>query len=97
MALHCRGCGSNVSHHTQTRIVEGELRDTCDRCGSVGNAGVPDVYFKGPHTNPNITDLMGRPIELTSRRHKADVLRKQNAREAGDSYHGTKQGAFKHL
>lgn len=54
-----------------------------------GDFGQADVYWPGcSHTNPNITDRMGRPIELTSRSQKARVMREQNISEAADRVRG---------
>lgn len=90
MALSCRGCGNERAHRLSVRRAGTGFADFCDRCGAWGpGAGVPDVYWPGhAYKSDNITDANGDPILLTSRRHKADVMRQQNLSEAGDRYHG---------
>lgn len=93
----CRNCGE-ASHHISTKISDaGMPMDTCTNCGDVGNSGLPDVYWPGyTHKNDNICDMMGKPIELTSRRHKAQVMKEKGLRESGDPYHGTRIGSHHH-
>lgn len=95
--MECRGCGKHA-HYLKIRFVDGVAIENCKNCGAVetSNVGIPDVYWPGhAHTNPNITDRMGREILLTSRRHKAEVMRKQGISEAGDRVHGTVFGNYK--
>lgn len=66
----------------------------CDACGLEG-AGptIPDVYFT--HSGQkfaNLCDKMGRPIEITSKRHKKEVMDKLGVQEAGDRVHGATYG-----
>lgn len=98
MALKCRGCGNDAAYRVQVRMIESEPVDICNRCGDVGSAHVPDVYWPGhAYKSDNITDANGVPILLTSRRHKADVMRQQNLSEAGDRYHGSRMESLKHM
>jgi len=86
----CRGCG-NQSHRTMTKVSEsGQLAECCDQCSrGTFNAGLPDVHWSGhPHYEEFITDNMGSPIYLKSRRHKAEVMRSLEMREAGDRVGG---------
>lgn len=97
MALHCDGCNTDLAHRIQIKFEENEEGnlekvEICDMCGSVGNASVPDIYFKGAELNQNITDRLGRPIPLTSRRQKAEVMKKLGYQEAGDFHHGSRIG-----
>lgn len=89
----CSTC-NNEAHHVHVSIDEkGKKTESCNRCGSYSTTWRPDVYWPGhPHTNPNITDRMGREILLTSPRHKAQVMREQGLSEAGDRYHGSVAG-----
>lgn len=90
MALKCDGCGNKLAYKISIHYTK-EGRDcSCDKCGSVGLSGIPDVYWKGTHSCENITDNMGTPIVFTSRRHKAEVMKKQGISEAGDMYHGSR-------
>lgn len=93
-------CGTcnEFTHRIRVRFDDGIKSEICDRCGDVGKVGLPDVFWPGhAHYNPNITDNMGKEILLTSRNHKARVMKEQRMSEAGDAYHGSKQGAYKHL
>jgi len=98
MALSCRGCGNSAAYRVQARMIENKIIDICDRCGDVGSAHVPDVYWPGhAYKSENITDANGNPILLTSRRHKAEVMREQGLSEAGDKYHGSRVETLKHM
>lgn len=70
----------------------GEPYDQCNLCDSSCRvaSGVPDVYWPGqPHYNDNLVDkATGKPVLLTSKRHKAEVMKKLGVVEAGDRYHG---------
>lgn len=94
----CRGCGHEEATRTFTRIdIGGTLTESCDRCSKISGSSVPDVYWPGnAHFNPMLTDDKGSPIWLESRRHKAEVMRKQGLREAGDFHRGHRIGADAH-
>lgn len=95
MALDCRGCGNDKAYHLSMKIIEGVPYDICDRCGltSSSMSSVPDVFWPGhAYKSENILDSHGQPILLTSRRHKADVMRQQGLSEAGDTHHGSRMG-----
>jgi len=53
--------------------------------------GIPDVYWPGhEHYNENLTDNMGNPILLKSRRHKAEALKMMGVTETGDRVRGAR-------
>lgn len=85
-------CGSchNDSYAVMTRAIDGKLHDFCVKCNAEFRKNtVPDVYWPGhQHTNENLTDSMGNPILLRSRRHKAAVMRELGVREVGDRIRG---------
>lgn len=98
MALSCRGCGNDKAYRVSVRLIGGTYTDICNRCGSVGSTYVPDVYWPGQaYKSENITDKNGNPILLTSRRHKAEVMREQGIVEAGDRYHGSRMESLNHM
>jgi len=96
MALDCDGCGNEkaaslfISYGKEGRIC------ICDRCGHTGIASSPDVYWPG-HTyeSQNITDRMGKPIPLTSKRQKAKIMKEMGLKEVGDRVHGSRDGSYK--
>lgn len=95
----CRGCKND--HAFRVRIGYDPVlkisSECCDKCGTVGQIGIPDVYWPGhPYYSENITDRMGKPILLESRQHKMRVMRQQNMSEMGDRYHGSRDGAYKY-
>ena len=94
----CVNCGNKCASRIRIRFDKkiGKLEE-CERCGTVGSAGVPDVYWPGhAYKSENITDRMGNPILLESRQHKANVMREQGISECGDRSHGTRIGAYKY-
>ena len=94
----CGTCGEECYHSHVAYSDSGERMETCNNCGNVTITYIPDVYWPGHvHTNPNITDRMGHPIELTSRRHKAQVMRQQGISEAGDRFHGSVSGNYSYF
>src|SRR5580765_934997 len=91
----CRSCGSTVWYQKRTVIDKGEFFDRCSECDSgLRTSTSADVYFKpgpdGVEYHPNICDRNGDPIPLTSRAHKAEVMRQKNLREAGDPIRGSR-------
>lgn len=86
----CAGCGNENAWHKY--IVEN--REICDGCGLEGaGAGVPDVYLaRSGQTFANLCDESGRPYEISSKRHKKEVMDKLGVREAGDSVNGAPFG-----
>ena len=93
----CENCNSETHHLSVRYTKDGERISQCDRCGDVGNASVPDVFWPGhEHTSMNVTDRMGRPIPMRTRRHKAELFKKMGLAEAGDAAHGTREGAYKY-
>lgn len=91
--MKCGNCGNENAWHMMTRWDGEKQIDQCNACGLEGGGdGIPDVYWPGgPHYNPNLCDKMGNPILLTSRKHKAEVMKKLHAQEAGDSYRGSRR------
>lgn len=82
----CEACGNKEAF----RIIQSESGfKACDRCSNMSFTGIPDVYWPGrPHYNENLTDKMGNPVYLTSRRHKAEVMHKLGVMETGDRVGG---------
>lgn len=97
MSWVCRGCGRDAIH-IRTIVDDGELYDQCDHpeCGNLSmiHSGVPDVYLaRSGQRFENLTDDMGRPIEITSKRHKKEVMTRLGVSEAGDKVNGAPWGS----
>lgn len=94
--MSCRNCKSEKSWHVITIFdpQADQFIDQCDQCGLEGaGGGVPDVYFKRSGQEfANLTDDMGRPIKIESKRHKAEVMKALGVSEAGDRVNGAPYG-----
>jgi len=89
--MNCRGCGNQEAWHTfGTSTFE-----TCNACGLQGGGeSIPDVYLhRAGQRFDNLTDQMGRPIEILSKRHKQQVMNKLGVSEAGDKVNGATYGS----
>lgn len=54
---------------------------------------LPDVYLeKSGQKFANLTDKMGRPYEITSKRHKKRVMDSLGVQEAGGTFNGAPFG-----
>src|ERR1035437_8610817 len=71
-------------------------KDTCDRCGNLGKITFADVFFKAPYFDANITDPVKAPhgTMITSRSHKAEVMKQNGLKEVGDKRAGAQGGFF---
>ena len=88
----CRSCHHDDAWHVNT-IYDKEFDvyvDQCNFCGLDGaGSWTPDVYLA--HSGQkfqNLCDKMGNPIEIRSKRHKAEVMRQMGVSEAGDRVNG---------
>lgn len=76
-------CGNEKASRWQVSYGKDGRREECDRCGHVGSALLPDLYFPGQHKDPNIVDGMGKEILIESKGHKQKLLRERGWVEAG--------------
>lgn len=85
----CAGCGKKA-YWAKTYYSDGTRHEICNMCSKdLMHTTIPDVYWPGhAHTNDNLTDGMGNPILLTSKRHKASVMRDLGVIECGDRIGG---------
>lgn len=87
----CLGCNYKEAWivHTHT-LASGAIKQECNRCIVITVPQNPDVYFKKPYWDFNLHDMDDptynpkRGTYITSKRHKAYVLKKLNLRENGD-------------
>lgn len=69
--------------------------EKCDKCGDIGKFSFSDVFFnakQGAYTDHNIVNPVTHPfgMEITSRSHKASVMRANGLKEVGDKRHGSR-------
>jgi hypothetical protein len=86
----CNSCGNQAAY----RISYSAAGECCDRCGKVGSATFHDVHFTQPYLDPHLVDPK-KPgqkdgVWITSRSHKARIMRELNLREAGDRVRGSR-------
>ena len=87
----CNGCKRNDAH----RISYSASGESCNHCGSLGKITFADVFFdakKGAYLDANITDPVKAPhgTMITSRSHKAEVMKQNGLKEVGDRRHGSR-------
>lgn len=88
MAYVCEGCGNTNAHLLQFAATREGMVKSCDGCGA-RSTGVPDVYFKEPYVDHNLSsEQFPGPKTISSRAEKKFWLNKCNLREAGDRVHG---------
>ncbi len=89
--MDCDGCGSKAA----TWIRRNSAGETCDCCGAAGPQGLRDVYFPGPYLDPHLIDTndvrQKDGVWITSRRQKAEIMRKMGVREVGDRVGGERK------
>lgn len=92
----CKTCGNQEAWHVVSAFdtQADSIVDCCDACGLEGaGAGVPDVYLaRTGQTFANLCDETGRPYEITSKRHKKEVMDRLGVSEAGDRMNGAPFG-----
>jgi len=85
----CSGCQNQNAYALLMREIDGKKVEFCNRCGQVDLSGTPDVYFKNPYWDENISsEEHPGPKFISSRREKKYWLDKCHLREAGDRVHG---------
>ena len=85
----CDGCGNQHA----TRIRANSMGMICNRCGDIRGINIPDVFFPGPYIDPHLVDTskpnqVKNGVFISSRREKAEIMRKLGVREVGDGHHG---------
>jgi hypothetical protein len=93
MSMTCNSCGNSNAYHIRSAWDGGKLVDFCDSasCGNLdmAGAGIPDVYLpRGGMKFENLCDDMGRPYEISSKREKAEIMRRLGISEVGDRVNG---------
>lgn len=92
----CNNCGNKEAWHLKSGFngVTLERYEACDACGLQGaGQGIPDVYLpRSGMKFQNLTDKMGSPIEIRSKRHKKEVMASLGVSEAGGTFNGAPFG-----
>lgn len=94
--MHCDGCGNDKAWviHKKKEKFTGIIYEECNRCFDSEISSTPDVYFRTPYWDENLSDFddpsydPARGTFIRSKQHKAYVLKKCNLQEDGDKKHG---------
>ena len=89
--MNCAGCGNKSAH----RISYSSKGESCNSCGNPGKITFADVFFdqkKGAYLDENVTNPVSAPhgTMITSRSHKAQVMKANGLKEVGDKRHGSR-------
>ncbi len=91
--MHCNTCSSDVAARVRIGVTkEGKTWEYCDMCGNLPPAWMPDVYLGGPGGTPRTDENLcnpqtGKPIEFSTKREKAAIMRMLNVRQADSAEH----------
>lgn len=92
--MKCAGCQNDRAYRVVTIYRDGQLLDSCDRCAALEPSTIHDVYWPGhAHYNSQLVDKFGKPILITSKAHKAQILKEKGLIEAGDRVRGAPSGS----
>ncbi len=88
-------CGSIDYNECKIGYTEEGRYMWCNMCSTQKvDTLIPDVYFdksKGANQiDPNLCDRYKGPIQFSSKREKAIIMRQLGLREAGDREHGSR-------
>lgn len=96
----CKGCGEDSEKvwavHPKKERLTGRVYEECNLCFDASIPARPDVYFREPYWDENLSDFDDpsydpkRGTFITSRSHKAYVLRKLGLLEDGDKRNGAR-------
>ena len=95
--MKCEGCQNENAWivHPKTEKLTGRRYEECNRCFDSSIPSNPDVYFREPYWDENIHDQddpfhdWKKGTFITSKAHKAYVMKKCCLKESGDRHHGT--------
>ena len=93
----CEGCGNPDpwARHPKKEGITGKVFEECNQCFDSSIPSNPSVYFKGPYWDPHLHDFDSpgydpkRGTFITSKAHKAYVMKKLGVQEHGDRRHGS--------
>lgn len=96
--MNCSGCGNDNAWavHPKKEALSGRVFEECNRCFDPGIGARPDVYFRQPYWDENLSDFDDpgydpkRGTFIRSKAHKAYVMKKCGLREDGDARRGAR-------
>lgn len=96
MEYKCNGCGNDKAWviNRKKESLTGKIYEECNKCFDPSIPRNPDVYFKQPYWDENLLDWDDPSCDnmkgtfITSKQHKAYVLKKLGIREAYYRKHG---------
>ena len=98
--MKCEGCKQDNEKvwavHPKKEKLSGRVYEECNLCFDGSIPTNPDVYFRQPYWDENISDYDDpsydprRGTYIRSKAHKAYVLKKLGLREDGDKRHGAR-------
>lgn len=96
--MNCAGCGNDNAWavHPKKEQATGRVYEECNRCFDSSIPKAPDVYFREPYWDENLCDFDDphydprRGTFITSKAHKAYVMKKCGLREDGDKKAGAR-------
>ena len=69
---------------------------TCARCGQLPMLTIPDIYFRQPGIEEHLADAKNpEGTFITSKTHKAEVMKQLGLVESGDRFHGSRNESHK--
>lgn len=96
--MYCGGCGNEKAWavHNKKEKTTGKVFQECNQCFDSTIPENPDVYFKAPYWDEHLHDQddpswdVNKGTFITSKKHKAYVLKKLGIRELGDRWGGSR-------
>ena len=101
--MKCDGCGNEKAIFIKTYFdnnygvdvngekIKSQMKEMCEKCGLVVTKGTADVFFRKEYFDQNLGDEKHPEGQwITSKAHKAKIMREQNVREKGDRVHGSR-------
>jgi len=90
--MKCDGCGNENATRIRTYFDDNkQMKEICDKCGVVSNTASPDVYFRDAYFDGNLGDGKHPYGQwITSKTHKAKIMREQGVSERGDRIRGAR-------
>lgn len=83
----CNGCGNQSAYNWK----KNKYGETCNGCDNTLTVHTFDAYFKEPEFIENLADSKNPQGQwVTSKAHKARLMREQGIRESGDRQHGAR-------
>ena len=94
----CEGCKNPKpwARHSKKEALTGKYYEECNACFDSSIPPNPDVYFRVPYWDPNLCDYddpsydVNKGTFITSKAHKAFVMKKLGVSEAGDMVRGSR-------